>query len=227
MKRKQRGPTATREALLNAAAELFAEHGFEGATVEKISRKAGANRALISYHFQGKRKLYQTLVAEALSQMGARIDEVRNSGAPPERRLGDLIACFQEMARRRPAFPKLMVREALSGGRHLDDRVFQHFLRVYQTLQEILDEGERLGRFRPVSPILTQIGLVGSLLFFYATDTFRVRILRALDRSPDLVNEDEYIRHWKESIIRGLAADPTGGGMLHRDLPPPDPEPRS
>jgi len=32
--------------------ELFAEFGFEGATVERIARRAGVNRAMISYHFQ-------------------------------------------------------------------------------------------------------------------------------------------------------------------------------
>ncbi|MCP4657706.1 MAG: helix-turn-helix transcriptional regulator, partial [bacterium] len=45
---------ATREALLEAATELFAERGFDGAKVEAIARRAGVNKAMISYHFGGK-----------------------------------------------------------------------------------------------------------------------------------------------------------------------------
>ena len=54
--------TSTRDALLEAAAELFAEHGFEGASIRRISEKAGANVAAIHYHFGSKEKLYAAAV---------------------------------------------------------------------------------------------------------------------------------------------------------------------
>ncbi len=49
---------STKQRLLDAAEAVFAEKGYEGASVEEITRRAGANRAAISFHFGGKKQLY-------------------------------------------------------------------------------------------------------------------------------------------------------------------------
>ncbi|MEP6961890.1 MAG: CerR family C-terminal domain-containing protein [Acidobacteriota bacterium] len=48
----------TKQRLLRAAADIFAEKGFEAATVREICKQAGANVALVSYHFGDKLELY-------------------------------------------------------------------------------------------------------------------------------------------------------------------------
>ena len=56
---------ATREAILAAAEEEFAEKGFELASTREICRKAGANIALVNRYFVSKEQLYR-LVADRL-----------------------------------------------------------------------------------------------------------------------------------------------------------------
>jgi AcrR family transcriptional regulator len=51
-------------ALLDAAADLIAKRGFEGSTVEAIAKQARVNKAMISYHFGGKRGLYGAITAK-------------------------------------------------------------------------------------------------------------------------------------------------------------------
>lgn len=51
-------PVDTREALLHAAGELFAEYGFDGASTRAIAQRANTNLASIAYHFSGKENLY-------------------------------------------------------------------------------------------------------------------------------------------------------------------------
>jgi AcrR family transcriptional regulator len=55
---------ATREKLLEAAGQVFAEVGFRAATVREICARAGANVAAVNYHFGDKMELY----IEALRQ---------------------------------------------------------------------------------------------------------------------------------------------------------------
>ncbi|MDI5972582.1 TetR family transcriptional regulator [Streptomyces sp. SL13] len=56
----------SRRRLLEAAFEEFAEHGYAGARVASIAARAGVNKQLISYHFGGKRGLYEQMQAQWL-----------------------------------------------------------------------------------------------------------------------------------------------------------------
>src|SRR5262245_55521901 len=51
-------PQSTKQRLLDAAEEIFATKGYDAASVDEITRRAGANRAAISFHFGGKERLY-------------------------------------------------------------------------------------------------------------------------------------------------------------------------
>ena len=53
---------STQEGILDAAEEVFASHGYEGATMRAIAKKADVNQALLHYHFQTKDNLYETVV---------------------------------------------------------------------------------------------------------------------------------------------------------------------
>ena len=53
---------ATKERLLNAAGEIFAEKGFHATSVREICEKAGANLASVNYHFGSKENLYEAVV---------------------------------------------------------------------------------------------------------------------------------------------------------------------
>lgn len=52
------GGTDTREALVNAAREVFIEQGFNGATVRAIAAKAGVDAAMVNHWFGGKEGLF-------------------------------------------------------------------------------------------------------------------------------------------------------------------------
>ncbi|MMZ62743.1 HTH-type transcriptional repressor NicS [compost metagenome] len=47
--------------ILKSAKRLFAKQGFEGTSVRQICEEAGANVALVSYHFGGKEKVFQAI----------------------------------------------------------------------------------------------------------------------------------------------------------------------
>ncbi|WP_338145875.1 TetR/AcrR family transcriptional regulator [Streptomyces scabichelini] len=59
--RRRHDPERTRQSIMDAANEEFGKHGFKGARVERIAAAAGVNHSLITYHFGGKKGLYDAL----------------------------------------------------------------------------------------------------------------------------------------------------------------------
>ena len=71
-KRKTRSDgAATREAILAAAAEEFADKGFALASARAICRRAGANSALLSRYFGSKEALYRLVAKRLFGDLGA------------------------------------------------------------------------------------------------------------------------------------------------------------
>ena len=60
---RKRDSAASKSALLDAAAEIFAERGYERATVRDIVSQAGVNQALLFRYFGSKEALFAAVVA--------------------------------------------------------------------------------------------------------------------------------------------------------------------
>ncbi|MFD9906054.1 ScbR family autoregulator-binding transcription factor [Streptomyces sp. NPDC059063] len=76
---KQERATRTRRALIQAAAEVFAEEGFVPASLSAISRRAGVSNGALHFHFASKRMLAQAVEAEAAEAL-RRITEAAWAG---------------------------------------------------------------------------------------------------------------------------------------------------
>lgn len=206
-RRRRRDPDGTRDALLTAGAELFAQAGYDGVPVAAIAEEAGVNKAMISYHFGGKRQLYKVIVQRAFSEL---VEGAEALAASPRRApdvLRDLVAFVADTAAtRNPHFPTMMLREVLAGGRHLDAELIAYPLRVADVVRRVVERGVRERSFRHVDPLLTHLSLVGSLLFFFATMPLRARLF-AEGRMPGKAPEaSAYVKHIQDFIVHGLAA---------------------
>ncbi|HEX3445396.1 MAG TPA: CerR family C-terminal domain-containing protein [Chthoniobacterales bacterium] len=116
----------THDKILNAAGEVFAEHGFEGATIRMITERAEVNVAAVNYHFRDKAELYNRVVVDACSARAAWHDVMAEAPNSPEERLRSLIAHFLEymLDPNRPAWKRrLMAREMANPTTALDELV--------------------------------------------------------------------------------------------------------
>ena len=202
---RRRDAAATREALLAAGTELFAERGYEGVPVWTIAEKAGVNKAMISYHFGGKRQLYLSIVNATFAEIVATVERLADSPRPAPELLRDLIAAVGEtVARRHPYVCTMMLREVLAGGKHLEAELIDKPVRLLAAVQRIVTRGVREGSFRPVDPLLTHLSIVGSLVFFFATARFRERVLA--DRRLAITPPDAaaYVQHIQDLVAHGL-----------------------
>ena len=68
----QRGD-GTRNRLIEAAIDIFAAHGFDGASTRTLAEKAGANLAAIPYHFGSKAGLYRAAAQHIADGLNAKM----------------------------------------------------------------------------------------------------------------------------------------------------------
>ena len=134
--------------LLNAAEELFCEHGFDATTIRDIAAAARCNIASVNYYFGGKDKLYAEVWRRHLQLMRdtrvASIDKVMSqSQSPPP--LEDLLRSYANAfiepmvdESKGHLFIKLMSREMVD--RHLPQNMFleEMIIPVMTALQKAL-----------------------------------------------------------------------------------------
>jgi len=53
-----------RQVILNAALQVFAEHGYSGSSIRQICAEAGVTKPMLYYYFRSKEHLYQELMID-------------------------------------------------------------------------------------------------------------------------------------------------------------------
>lgn len=160
----------TRERLLDAAGEVFAELGYEQATIRDICKRAGANIAAVNYHFGDKKTLYVEVLAFA-HQCADEYDPAREAivaAANPDQRLRIFVATFMQRIghKGRPAWhATLMAREMISPGAALDHVVRTGIRPKFEALQMIIREINP--RLRPRQVELCACSVVGQCLLYH------------------------------------------------------------
>jgi AcrR family transcriptional regulator len=103
-----------KDAILEAAIEVFAEKGFDGAAISEIAAVSGAKQTLIVYHFGSKDALWESAAARLMAQFDevqtAHFQHLPNPRDDRERLLVVLTSFIQAL-RQLPAYGKLLLRE--------------------------------------------------------------------------------------------------------------------
>jgi AcrR family transcriptional regulator len=200
---------ATRSALIKSGAELFAAHGFDGTTTDQIAKAADVNKAMINYHFGGKAGLYQEILALVFADAGRQLLELKDRDEPADQLLRRFIEIFARTLEHYPTLPFLILREAMSGGRHLGPRAFPLMLDILGVIDGILRRGRQEGTLRPTHPLLAHFSIAGTLVFYFATAPFRERMIAEGKFPGNPPGLEEVVRHTQDLMINGLATRPS------------------
>jgi TetR/AcrR family transcriptional regulator len=194
-----RSEATTEDKILNGALDEFAELGFDGARVDRIAARSGLNKAMIYYYFKSKENLYETIVKNIASIIQSSIIELAsNVDADPLDKFYLLIERYIDIVSvidRR--YLRIMMRELASGGSFFKKIVLPTVIVPVMTLVESIFKAELAsGRIRELNPYLTQIQIIGSIVFF--------NIIRIpLEDSPlsDIIFKDNYIEAFKSNML--------------------------
>jgi len=203
----QRDAEVTREALLAAATQLFADRGFAGATVHAIAVRAHVNKAMINYHFEGKHGLYTAILKRDFGWAVTRLSTLTREPIRADAKLSRFVAIFGELHQRRPGLSAMMLREAMSGGRGLDPTLLPDMRSIFGAVQAIIAQGIAEGTFRDVDPLFMHHTVIGTLAFFFAAKPLRDRMIAegVVPMAPP--DPQEFITHVQELLQRGLAKE--------------------
>jgi AcrR family transcriptional regulator len=86
---------STKERILASAEALFAQRGFEGASLRQLTAAAGVNLAAVNYHFGSKDKLVEEVFKRRLDQLNARrMAALKQVAGLSETTLEDVLGAF-------------------------------------------------------------------------------------------------------------------------------------
>jgi TetR/AcrR family transcriptional regulator len=140
VRRRQERSIEKRSKILAAAAQEFADQGFEGTTTRSIGRRANVRHALVIYHFETKLSLWQAVMRDMVrwfqDEFTTRLEDL--NGLNSVAKLQGLQAAFIRMSAEHPQFHWLMSHEAGTGGERLD-WLMEHLLsNSFDTFRDLI-----------------------------------------------------------------------------------------
>lgn len=182
--------------LMAAAKKLFAREGFEAASVRQICEEAGANVALVSYHFGGKEQLFKAIFDHYFRK--ERYETFERLKDDPAAALEAFIEAVVQYRFDEPDMVAITFQE-MTFDTQRSQMLKEHLLPVWALLKGILEKGRDRGIFRVESLDCALTGVMGILLFPPNTKN----IAAVMEKVPD---REEIIRSMTGYIFRMLEA---------------------
>lgn len=130
---------ATRERILAAALDLFADRSFEGATTREIATRAGVSQPSLNYHFTTKDELWRAAVdglfAKLEAALAARTEGLRGVDDVTMAEL--VIRDFIAFSAAHPQLHRIITQESKGEGERIDWLVEQHIRPLYETTTDL------------------------------------------------------------------------------------------
>jgi len=111
----QRRRAAMDGEIVAAAEEIFAQHGFQGASVADIAERVGISKQNLLYYFSSKEALYKRVLDGVLDEWLERMSALADAGTDPEAALRAYIGAKLRYSRERPAGSRVYANEIISG----------------------------------------------------------------------------------------------------------------
>jgi TetR/AcrR family transcriptional regulator len=145
--RRRRGE----ELILRIAEEVFANLGFQGATMTEIGKRAGLPKANIHYYFSSKAKLYQRVIDDVFTVWLEAANQFDDHD-DPRKALTAYIGAKMELARSRPNGSKVWANEIIHGAPMIRDYLETHLLEWCVSREARIQSWIDRGMMRPVNP---------------------------------------------------------------------------
>ncbi|WP_327120834.1 TetR/AcrR family transcriptional regulator [Nocardia sp. NBC_01730] len=175
VRRRGRPPAAestagdTRQRIVRAAIDLFAEKGFHGTGVAEIGERADIQRGALYYHIGSKEELLWQILRDYIQPMLVEAEQITDGDDDPITKLRNLIHSHVRLIIRHQREVTIQLRDvgALTGGRAADLQGLRD--RIQRCWQRVIDAGHAGGLLRTDDHVVTNsvLGMLNMVTFWY------------------------------------------------------------
>jgi len=189
----------TAQALVEAALELFAEKGYEGASVRAITRRAGANLGAITYHFGSKDRLYEAAFVSVAEPFREHLKDAVATSDPPLDRIEALVRAWYSYLSEHPSFSRVLLQH-LASARPMPEAGRRVMRANLDLIASVIAAGQRDGSIRQGDARLMALS-IGSQPMFLSL------VRHALREGAEIDQDDPATgRELVESVVRFVRA---------------------
>jgi AcrR family transcriptional regulator len=164
------GPRAerTRAAILAAAEEQFARHGFVATRLEDVAALVDLKRAALFYHFKDKRTLYNAVLADAFGSLASRLRDAFLDSEPIAVRIERAVEVLVDTVLARPTLARLILRHAAEADEHAAQGIFPNASHFMSLGAQLYEQARANGELEPVydDPFQIASAVIGATVFY-------------------------------------------------------------
>lgn len=168
----KRNPALTRQHILEAALGEFAARGYDGARVDTIAERAGANKRMLYHYFGNKDDLYLAVLERTYEHIRSHERDLDLKAMSPEEAMIELVRFTFGYFVAHPEFIRILNNENLYEAEHLkrSTRIKAMHSPLIEEVRNTLARGAEQGVFRSgVDPVHLYITIAG-LGYFYLSN---------------------------------------------------------
>ncbi len=176
---KDRSPTRiqkrNRATILEAALDVFSQHGFRGATVDQIASAAGLSKPNMLYYFPSKEAIFTELLSELLDTWLDPLRELDPAGEPIE----EILAYVQrklQMSQEMPRESRLFANEIVQGAPRMIEELSTDLRALVDETEQVFEAWMAAGKIARVHPRHLLFS-IWSLTQHYADFEVQVQVL--------------------------------------------------
>jgi AcrR family transcriptional regulator len=162
-----RDSQAKLQRILQHAARVFSEKGYEGASIRDISRATGISLSGLYYYFESKQKLLYLIQIHAFRSIVEQLEELLEGVQEPEERLRLFVRNHIAYFLSHPHEMKVLAHEDIMLEEPYRKEVAEIKRRYYELARGIFEDLRRQGRAAAVNPRVAVLSLYGMMNWVY------------------------------------------------------------